>query len=243
MLVALPFAYRPPIRSSLYISTRRPPIRSSLPSPSLPPVALPSARRPPFRPSRVAHPSARRSPFRPLPFVSSPFLSLVPLQSPSSSLPVALAIPLVSLPIARTCHPSLLPHIPLSASSHPLPCFPPSPSLLPPIPFPASPHPLPCFHPSPSLLPHIPFPASTYRLQPDEASTPARLRASYRIYAPRHPAGSTHLHFLPRPHPAFTLCLSTSYSTDHYPCARSTIPVHGRAGEGPGGWEREWSGE
>ncbi|CAI5487420.1 unnamed protein product [Closterium sp. Naga37s-1] len=198
--VALPSARRPPFRPSpslprvAHPSARRPPFRPSL---SHPPVALPSARhpsarRPPFRPSStlppVANPSARRSLSRPslslphaalpsarsLPFVPTPCLSLVPSQSPSSSLPVALAIPPVSLPIAHTCHLSLLPPIhfpasphPFPASPHPPPCFPSSPSLLPmspsllpPIPFPPPPHPLPCFTPSPSLLPPIPFPAS-----------------------------------------------------------------------------------
>ncbi|CAI5536568.1 unnamed protein product [Closterium sp. Naga37s-1] len=158
MLVALHRARRPPFR----------------PSHSLALVASPSARRSHFRPTLslppVALPSKRRSPFRtPLslppvtfPFVSSPFLPLVPSQSPSPSLPVALAIPPLSprhLPPYPPSH-SLLPLIPFPAPPHLIPCFRPSRSLLPPIPFPASSSPLPYFPPYHSLLPPIPIPAS-----------------------------------------------------------------------------------
>ncbi|CAI5964752.1 unnamed protein product [Closterium sp. NIES-64] len=138
-------------------SARRPPFR---PSPSLSHVAHPSAHRPPFRPPLslppVAHPSVRRSPFRRSPTI------------PSVALPSARRLPFVSSPF--------LPLVPSQSPSSSLPialAIPPvslpmvhtcHPSLLSPIPFPASPHPLPCFHPSPSLLPPIPFPAFPHPL-------------------------------------------------------------------------------
>ncbi|CAI5528701.1 unnamed protein product [Closterium sp. Naga37s-1] len=145
------------------------PLRASFrPSPSLRLVALPSSRRPPFLPLPSRPPAAllfpRRAPFPPLsPFVSSPLcrsspsFPLVPSQSPSLSPPVALSFP-VALP-STPCprHPSLLP-------SHLAHFSLPGISLAPHVLFPASPHPLPCFPPSPSVLPPIPFRASPHPL-------------------------------------------------------------------------------
>ncbi|CAI5994606.1 unnamed protein product [Closterium sp. NIES-65] len=205
--IALPFVRRPHFQPSLP-SIRLPPFRSSpslprvallvsLPfartlssarcstfhaSPSHPnvaPVTIPSARRPPFRPSpslsHVAHPSARRPPFRPslsLPPVAHPSVRRSPFRRsptiPSVALPSARRLPFVSSPF--------LPLVPSQSPSSSLPvalAIPPvslpmvhtcHPSLLSPIPFPASPHPLPYFLPSPSLLPPIPFPASPHPL-------------------------------------------------------------------------------